>query len=81
MSFVRNIFTNPKYVLVIYEGPNPKNFRLQFYTLEGTFKGEVPIPGQPNWKMWYDKNGNFLYSLSNNSDKGVYFILKYKILE
>ncbi len=84
MSYIRDIFTNSKYVLVIYEGPvkpgGESNFWLQLYTLEGTFKRELSIPGQPSHMMFFDKYRN-LYSLSNKSEKGEYFILKYEIIE
>lgn len=88
MSYVRNIFISSKYLLVIYEGPfkqdNGANFRLQFYTFDGDFIKEVPIPGAPDHKMWFDKGGNILYSLCGSNASGVrkdYFILKYQIVE
>lgn len=81
MSYVRNIFTNSYFVLVIYEGPisksNDSNFRLQSYTLDGEFLGDVPIPGKPDRRMWFDKDKSILYSLSK-SDKN-YFITEYFI--
>ena len=85
MSFIRDIFVNPKYVMVIYEGPimqdKSSNFRLQFYTLDGDFIKEVPISGKPDRKMWFDKDMNILYSLSSKLIEDVehYFILKYEI--
>ncbi|MGD2088815.1 MAG: hypothetical protein PVH61_21730 [Candidatus Aminicenantes bacterium] len=87
MSFVRNIFVGPKYVMVIYEGPfkqdKKSNFRLQFYTLDGDFINEVSIPGAPDRKMWFDKDSDILYSLSSNqNEKGTnYSILEYKIFQ
>jgi hypothetical protein len=87
MSYVRHIFTNSKYALVVYEGPNKQerksNFRMQFCTLDGTFKEEVLIPDQTDYRMSYDKERNILYSLTSESsgDELEYFILKYKILE
>jgi hypothetical protein len=80
MSYVRNIFiTNREHILVIYEGPGEANFRAQFYTLDGKFLDEVPLPGKPSYRMYLNKEKNILYSLAN---RGVeYFILKYKILE
>ncbi|MFC2140818.1 hypothetical protein ACFLQP_00795 [Acidobacteriota bacterium] len=88
MSYVRNIFVNSKYVLVIYEGPikqdSGANFWLQFYTLDGGFIKEVPIPGALDRKMWFDKGRDILFSLCENkenaSGKG-YFISKYIIVE
>ena len=87
MSYVRNIITsltNPKYVLVIYEVPGNKgsasNFRVQFYTLDGDFKREVPIEGRIDPRMWFDKDKSILYSLPESSPPMArYFILKYKI--
>jgi hypothetical protein len=85
MSYVRNIFTSSKYVLVIYEGPvrqeRESNFWLQFYTLDGSFLREVSIPGQPDYVMYFNKDKNILYSLSNRSSNKEYLILEYEIFE
>jgi hypothetical protein len=87
MSYVKNIFVTSKYILLIYEGPiipgKGSNFILQFYTLDGDFLREVPIPGQPDQRMWFDKDRNILYSLCNKSSQNPedYFVLKYKIYE
>ena len=88
MSYVRNIFVSSKYVLVIYEGPikqdSGANFWLQFYTLDGDNIKEVPIPGAPDHKMWFDKDRDIIYSLcgnKTNTSGEEYFILKYKIVE
>ena len=82
MSYVRNIFTTSKYVLAIYEGPTESNFRMQFYSLDGDFIKEVPIPAQPDRRMWFDKD-KFLYSLTGPpSSKGAeYSLLKYEITD
>ncbi|MFC2146172.1 hypothetical protein ACFLRT_02295 [Acidobacteriota bacterium] len=81
MSFLRDIFVNSKCILVIYEGPASQNevsnFWLQFYNLDGDFINEVLMPGKHDPGMWFDKDKDILYSLSN--DKGKYYILKYKI--
>lgn len=88
MSFVRDIFTTSDYVLVVYEGPVKQNqekssrFRLQFYELNGEFVKDVPIPGNPDNKMWFDKDRYILYSLCHQSQaegKKEYFILRYSI--
>ena len=85
MSYIRNIFAIPKYVLVIYEGPVKKdketNFRLQLYSLNGDFLKDLPIPGKPDHKMWFDKEKKILYSLSTGkpTEQPRYSILKYKI--
>jgi tyrosine-protein phosphatase YwqE len=89
MSYVRQIFTTPKHVLVVYEGPvNPTqdkegHFRMQMYTLNGKFLGDVPIPGHPDRKMWLDKDEYILYSLASQDRKDgghEYFILKFIII-
>jgi hypothetical protein len=71
LSFVRNIFATPKHVIVVYEGPNESNFRLQMYTPEGKFLGDKKIPGKPSRPMYFDKGSYTLYSLVNkpNSEK------------
>lgn len=88
MSYVRDIFVSSKYVLLIYEGPtsqdNTANSWLQFYTLDGNFINELPIPGRPNWIMHFDKEGNFLYSLISQSldeNSFDYHLIKYAIYE
>lgn len=88
MSYVRNIFVNSRYVMVIYEGPfnrgNASNFRIQFYTLDGDFIRELPIQAQPGSIMYFDKNRNILYSLigksPNKGDRTYYFNI-YEIYE
>lgn len=85
MSFVRNVFANPEYVLLVYEGPlgenRESNFRAQFYNIKGEFREEIPIPGQPDNRMYLDTDKEILYSLSSETDgeKEEYFILEYKI--
>ncbi len=81
-SFVRNVFTSAKYVFVIYEGPGKSKFWLQFYMLNGNFIKEVPIPGQPDRRMCFDKDKGILYSLVSSKSKEKkkdFLILKYKI--
>jgi hypothetical protein len=89
MSYIRNIFTSSKYVLVIYEGsiPNEENedrktkFWLRFYFLDGKLEKEIPINAQSGSKMWLDKDRDILFLLSSESNLsgGNYFILKYEI--
>jgi hypothetical protein len=88
MSFVRNIFASPNYILVIYEGPvkqdNESNFRLQFYTINGHFLEEIQIPGKTDRRMYFDKEKDILYSLFNEAEDDLhegYFILGYKIVK
>jgi len=80
ISFVTNLFVNSKYFFLIYEGPNQSNFRLQFYNLDGKFIDDVPLPGQPESNMWFDRHRNILYALSSKEgNPEEFFILKYKI--
>lgn len=87
MSYVRNIFVSSRYVLVIYEGPvkqdKKSNYQIQLYTLDGNFVRELPISIQPDPRMWFDRERDILYSLSNKSnvDRVDYFILKLTIFE
>lgn len=88
MSYVRDIFTSSKFVLVIFEGPIPTEekesrktkFWLQFY-LDGNLKKVIPIKAQSGSKMWLDKDSDILFFLSSKSSEGseYYFILKYEI--
>jgi hypothetical protein len=86
--FVRNIFTNIDNIFVIYQLPEESlkkgkepAFRMHIYTLNGSYIKDVPIPGNPNRWMYFDKDSNFLYSLSNKIEgKGEnYSINKYLI--
>lgn len=87
VSYVKNLFTGSKYVMVIYKGPaiqkNKPNFWARFYTLNGDFISEESIPGKPGSIFYLDKetnkNTSTLYSLSEAS--GYYHILEYKISE
>ena len=88
MSYIRDIFASPKHVLVIYEGPvkqdKKPNFRLQFYTLDGNFLEEIPIPGKPGKTMCLDKEKDILYSLTSEMRDDLneeYFIWEYKIVK
>lgn len=91
MTYIKDIFVTPQYVLVAYEGPSKpivrdgeSNFRLQFYTLNGDFISQEILPGkikiQPGDKMWLDfgKKKDILYSLGGETGKS-FFILKYEI--
>lgn len=80
-SLVTNLFIDSKHILVIYKTSSfidgTLYFMLQFYTKNGRFLNEVPIPGQPDSRMWLDKRNSILYSLCGREDG--YIILKYKI--
>jgi hypothetical protein len=86
MSYVKNIFVSSRYVMVIYQGSvnqgNALSFWMQFYTLDGDFINEVNISDQLDWRMWFDKDTQILYSFKEELSKkdGKFFILKYKIL-
>lgn len=84
MSYVTNVFTCGDYVLVIYKGPVKRggelNVRLQCYTSAGDYLAEIPIPGNPSHRMFFDKEKNMLYSLTNELDDKLsekYFVLEY----
>ena len=86
MSYIKNIFAGPEYVLVIYRGPVKQGggpeFRMQFYTLDGKYLADIPIPGKPSFRMIFDKDKNILYSLVNELDDKLsekYFVLEYKV--
>lgn len=83
-STIRNLFTTSEYVIVIYEGPykngESKNFRAQFYSLDGKFITEAPFRGQADNIMHFDRDKKILYSLLK-SEKGDYSILIHKIFE
>jgi hypothetical protein len=88
MSFVRSIFTSKKHVLLVYEGPvkNDKNpgFMIQFYMFNGDFVEEIPIPGEPDRKMYFLKNKNILYSLTSELDEDlneIHYMLKFDVYE
>ncbi|MGD2090837.1 MAG: hypothetical protein PVH61_31985 [Candidatus Aminicenantes bacterium] len=77
MSFVRGIFATSRHVLVVYEGPNQanRNFRLQMYTAEGKFLGDVVIPDDYNspyhrQMLLYKGKGNYkLYSFLKTTNR------------
>lgn len=80
MTFVRNIFVNSRYIFVIYEGPNiegKSNIKVQFYTLERKYLGEVLIPDKPSRLVFFNEDDNIFYSLDTNSDRSS--LLKYEI--
>lgn len=81
MSYIRNIFASPQYVLIVFEGPGESNFWMQFYTLDGNFIKEVHIPGPPGWLMNFNKDKDMLYSLSRKERDGPKYLMKYKISE
>jgi hypothetical protein len=86
MSYIKDIFATSKYVLVVYKGPvkpgSQSNFMMQFYTLDGNWLAEIPIPGNPGSRMCFDKDRDILYSLSSEVDEELfekYFVLTYKV--
>ncbi len=82
-SYVKDIFVNSKNVLLAYNEPTSNKTWLQFYSLDGKYKGETSKLDQPIGSMWFDKSKNFLYLISSkNIESGKeYYIAKYKILE
>jgi hypothetical protein len=91
MSVVRKVFTTNSSVIVIYEGPTkfdkePRMIDLwiNFYTLEGSFNGEVYLgKSQPDSRMYFNKGSKTLYLLPKSSDKrkGQFFLSEYRIIE
>ena len=86
MAYVRNIFTSPRHVFLVYETgknneSNASTFRLQTYTLEGDYLDDILIPSNPSRQMWFDKENYELYAFSEQaeSDNGEFTILKNKI--
>jgi hypothetical protein len=86
MSYIKDIFATSKYVLVIYKGPvkpgSESNTRMQFYTLNGNYLEDIPIPGNPGSRMCFDKDKDILYSLSSEVHEELlerYFVLEYKV--
>jgi hypothetical protein len=86
MSYVKAIFTNNNYVMLIYNGrgksDDANGYILQFYTFDGMFLKEVSLPGDPTHKWCFNKRKNKLYSLTSRMDEDLneeYYILKYKI--
>lgn len=83
MSYIRNIFATSRHIFLVYEtGRNKKSdyvskYRLQTYTPDGDFVGDVEIPGNPIRQMWLDKESYELYAFSEES--GKLSVLKYKI--
>jgi 6-bladed beta-propeller len=86
MSYVKNLFTTDRYVLLFYtaRGQNHEDlgYRMQFYTLEGTFLKELPFPKRPGSRMYFDKDKSTLYTIKWEADKELdetYSILKYRV--
>ncbi len=88
MSYVKQIFTTRKHVLLIYAIPAPKDvepgYMMQFYTLGGNFVKEVPIPGEVTRTMCFVQPGNALYTVVSEPDdelEEAWCLLKYKVNE
>lgn len=88
MSYVRQIFTTKKHVLVIYEARDSKHndlgYMMQFYTLDGQFVKEISMPRKPGFALCFDKHKNILYSITAVPEGDLdesHYILKYTIHE
>lgn len=82
MSYIRGIFASNDFLFLVFERTIKDNrtFRIQFYSLDGKFKKEAPVrKGELNHKMWFDKEGQILYSLVDQPGNPKYKIYKYKI--
>lgn len=83
LSYVRDVFTSPDFLMMIIEGPDSNGiarFYLQIYELDGNFKQELVIPGNPGRRMVFDSDGSYLYSLSDSKKSSSdNYLMKYKI--
>lgn len=91
MSYVKEIFTTQKHVLVIYTATGKSDgerlYLVQFYTMTGDFVKEVVLPFLPNRVsalMSFDKQKNLLYTITiedNDALDESHYVTKYKINE
>jgi len=88
MSYVKEIFTTKKYVVLVYSLPAKNNqesiFLGQFYTLEGKLQEEIPFPGKASGTMYFDKDNDIIYSVVFEPDDDLdelHYLTKYRIRE
>jgi hypothetical protein len=86
MSFVRDLFATDKYVILVYTARNRKHedlgYRMQFYSLNGTFLKELSFPNKPGTRLFLNKKDFILYAIKWNADEELdesYSIQKYKL--
>jgi hypothetical protein len=85
MSYVRQIFTTKKHVILLYTVPvkngSGHEYMVQTYKMDGNFVEESKFPGKAPDTIWFDKKNSILYILALETDKEIdesYHILKYK---
>lgn len=87
MSYLKQIFTTEKHVMLIYTVPKKKEenfYMVQFYKMDGNFVEELALPGKASSTMWFDKKKNDLYTIIFETVEDLdeyHYILKYKIHE
>ncbi len=86
MSFVRQVFTTNKHVLLIYSRRDKGidlGFMMQFYNFAGEYITEVKMPGSMGFRFWMDKQTNILYTpvieTVGDGEDDIYYMTKYKI--
>jgi hypothetical protein len=86
MSYVWRVIATHSHIMVVYLAPEKQVFMMQFYTPDGKYIEEIPIPGLTNSRIVYDKSNNYFYALKEESvgddtyevdDR--YYIIKYKV--
>ena len=85
-SYVKKIFATEKNVLLVYSarGANGENKgdRLQFYTNEGRYIKEEPLPVETGRTLCMDKKKSIIYILSSDldsDDNTLFYIHTYSI--
>ena len=91
MSYVKEIFTTQKHVMVIYTASGKNNderlYLVHFYTMTGDFVKEAVLPALSNKAgalMSFDKRKNLLYTITTEADDALdesRYVSKYKIHE
>ncbi len=86
MSYVRQIFTTKKHVILLYTVPvkdgSGYDFMVQTYKMDGSFVEESKFPGKELDTIWFDKENSILYALALETVKETdesYHILRYTI--
>jgi len=88
MSFVRQILTTNRHVLLVYGKRNKgvdSDFMVQFYNFAGEYITEAKMPGNMGFNFWLDKQTNILYTTLidavGEGEDDIYYMMKYKITE
>lgn len=90
MSYIWQIFTTPKHVVLIYNLPLKPNedrqqYMVQFYTYAGDFVSELSMPGKTGPSLVLEKESNLLYTIVREEAKSGqdedFYIYKYKLTD